>query len=337
MTPPDFWQKKNLISHCLLPLGWLYGGLGKLRCAITRPAPPAPCPVICVGNLNIGGTGKTPVVAALTEALIQQGQQVHILSRGYGGRPATPVPLRVDAARHTAAEVGDEPLLLSRHAPVWIGRDRVCAAQAAGAAGATLLMMDDGFQNPTLAKDFSIVVIDAGVGFGNGRIIPAGPLRETIDKGLARADLIVSIGSDAPPPETAGRPILRAQFSPCPTAVQQLRGRKVLAFCGIGRPEKFYHSLRNIGAKVVETQSFPDHYLYRPADLTRLHKRANRKGLNLVTTEKDRVRLDSDAQHAILCLPVRLIWDDPNAFQDLLSTLIFLRNRASCQAPRKTA
>ena len=153
MTPPDFWQKKNLISHCLLPLGWLYDGLGTLRCTITRPTP-APCPVICVGNLNIGGTGKTPVVAALAEALIQQGQKVHILSRGYGGRLATRVPLRVDATRHTAAEVGDEPLLLNRHAPVWIGRDRVHAAQAAQAAGATLLIMDDGFQNPTLAKDF---------------------------------------------------------------------------------------------------------------------------------------------------------------------------------------
>ena len=336
MTPPDFWQKKNLISHCLLPLGWLYDGLGKLRCAITRPAP-APCPVICVGNLNIGGTGKTPVVAALAEALIQQGQKVHILSRGYGGRLSTREPLRVDAARHTAAEVGDEPLLLSRHAPVWIGRDRVRAAQAAEGAGATLLMMDDGFQNPTLTKDFSIVVIDAGVGFGNGRIIPAGPLRETIDKGVARADLIVSIGSDAPPPETAGRPILRAQFSPCPTAVQQLRRRKVLAFCGIGRPEKFYHSLHSIGAEVVETQSFPDHYLYRPADLARLRQRAQQKGLALVTTEKDKVRLDSDAQQALLCLPVRLVWDNPDAFQDLLSTLTTLRSNASCQKPRKTA
>ena len=327
MTPPNFWQKKNLISHCLLPLGWLYGSLGTLRCAITRPAP-APCPMICVGNLNIGGTGKTPVVAALAEALTQQGQRVQILSRGYGGRLATRVPLRVDSARHTAAEVGDEPLLLSRHAPVWIGWDRVRSAQVAQAAGATLLIMDDGFQNPTLTKDFSLLVIDAGVGFGNGRVLPAGPLRESIRRGLARADLIVSIGLGAPPPETEGRPLLCAQFAPCPTSAQHLRGRKVLAFCGIGRPEKFYHSLRSIGAKVVETQSFPDHYLYRPADLTSLHKRANKKGLALVTTEKDRVRFDSDAQHAILCLPVRLVWDSPDAFQDLLSTLTVLRGRA---------
>ena len=181
------------------------------------------------------------------------------------------------------------------------------------------------------------MVIDAGVGFGNGRVIPAGPLRETIPGGLARADVIVSIGSNAPPSETARRPILRAQFSPCPTAVRQLRGRKVLAFCGIGRPEKFYHSLHNIGAEVVETQSFPDHYLYRPTDLTSLHKRANQKGLDLVTTEKDRVRLDNNAQQAILCLPVRLVWDNLDRFQDLLSTLTTLQNRTSCQTPLKTA
>ena len=198
MTPPDFWQSKNLISDCLMPLGWLYDSLGQWRFANTRPAR-APCPVICVGNLNIGGTGKTPVVAALAEALIQEGQRVHILSRGYGGQLATRDPLRVDPALHTAAGVGDEPLLLSHRAPVWIGRDRVRSARAAHAAGANLLIMDDGFQNPALAKDFSLLVIDAGVGFGNRRVIPAGPLRETIHNGLARADLLVSIGSDAPP------------------------------------------------------------------------------------------------------------------------------------------
>ncbi len=327
MTPPDFWQSKNLISDCLMPLGWLYDSLGQWRFANTRPAR-APCPVICVGNLNIGGTGKTPVVAALAEALIQEGQRVHILSRGYGGQLATRDPLRVDPALHTAAGVGDEPLLLSHRAPVWIGRDRVRSARAAHAAGANLLIMDDGFQNPALAKDFSLLVIDAGVGFGNRRVIPAGPLRETIHNGLARADLLVSIGSDAPPAETAERPILRAQFAPCPTSARQLRKRKVLAFCGIGRPEKFYHSLRNVGAEVVETRSFPDHYLYRPADIARLHKRAEKKGLELVTTEKDRIRLDKDRQKGILCLPVRLVWDDPNAFKDVLSPLAVLQGQA---------
>ncbi|WP_343560337.1 tetraacyldisaccharide 4'-kinase [Kiloniella sp. b19] len=320
MQRPDFWQERSLKSTCLMPLGWLYSTTGLLRRALTKPAR-AKCPVVCVGNLTVGGSGKTPLVAALAEALIKEGFNPHILSRGYGGKLSSPTPVRVDPTHHKAGDVGDEPLLLSYIAPVWIGSDRTRSARQATEASADILIMDDGFQNPGLHKDFSIIVVDAGYGFGNERVMPAGPLRENLHSGFKRADLIVTIGRSQTTLSTGELPVVEGVLKPCPRTASRLNGRDVLAFAGIGRPEKFHDSLRELGARVVETKDFPDHHPYSPAELKTLHDQAEASGLQLVTTEKDAIKLSAEMRKNVEILPVRLEWQDPKAFQDLLNRL----------------
>src|SRR5690242_5245426 len=234
---PEFWAHRGLLSTVLEPAAWVYGQAAAARQRWTTPWR-APVPVICVGNLVAGGAGKTPVALSLAQRLAKRGRRVHILSRGYGGR--SPGPLAVDPARHTAADVGDEPLLLAEVAPTWVARDRVAGAKAAIAAGAELLLLDDGFQNPTFAKDLSLVVVDGGYGLGNGRVLPAGPLREPLPRGLARADAIVLMGEDSAgvAPITAEKPLCRARL--VPENPGEVAGRTVVAFAGIGRPEKFF-------------------------------------------------------------------------------------------------
>ena len=320
MQKPDFWQKRTLKSTGLLPLGWLYSTAGLLHRTLTKPAR-AKCPVVCVGNLTIGGSGKTPVVAVLAESLIKEGFNPHILSRGYGGKLSSPSPVRVDPARHKADDVGDEPLLLGRTAPVWIGSDRARSAHQATEASANILILDDGFQNPGLHKDFSIIVVDAGYGFGNERVMPAGPLRESLDSGFKRADLIVTIGKSQTTLSTGELPVVEGVLKPCSRTASRLNGRDVLAFAGIGRPEKFHDSLKELGARVVKTRNFPDHHPYSRADLEALHDQAKASGLQLVTTEKDAIKLSAEMRKNIEILPVRLEWQDPKAFQDLLNRL----------------
>jgi tetraacyldisaccharide 4'-kinase len=210
---PEFWTEDGALARTLAPLAAAYAGAGCLRRALARPVAVS-VPVVCVGNLVTGGAGKTPVVLALLGALRQRGETPHALTRGYGGREAG--PLRVDPARHDAARVGDEALLLARAAPTWVARDRPAGAKAAVAAGASLVVMDDGFQNPSLQKDLSILVVDGRYGFGNGRVVPAGPLREPLAWGLARADAVVVVGEareDLEPTLGAGQPVLRAGFA----------------------------------------------------------------------------------------------------------------------------
>jgi tetraacyldisaccharide 4'-kinase len=279
-------------------------------------------PVVCVGNLVTGGAGKTPVVLALLGALRQRGETPHALTRGYGGREAG--PLRVDPARHDAARVGDEALLLARAAPTWVARDRPAGAKAAVAAGASLVVMDDGFQNPSLQKDLSILVVDGRYGFGNGRVVPAGPLREPLAWGLARADAVVVVGEareDLEPTLGAGRPVLRADLVP-ESGAESLGGRKLVAFAGIGRPEKFFASLRDQGALLAETHGFADHHAYRPGEVAKLADRARSLGATLVTTEKDAVRLPPDRLSEIRVLAVSLAWRDPAAIDELLSPFL---------------
>ncbi|MEE9209502.1 MAG: tetraacyldisaccharide 4'-kinase, partial [Kiloniellales bacterium] len=281
-------------------------------------------PVVCVGNLVAGGAGKTPVVLALVAALAARGA-VHCLSRGYGG--SSPGPRRVDAARDSAVEVGDEALLLARAAPSWVARDRTAGARAAAAAGARVLVMDDGFQNPALAKDLSLVVVDGAYGFGNRRGMPAGPLRESVARGLARADAVVLLGRDELNLGAAlarRLPVLTAQLAPRPGS-ESLVGRKVLAFAGIGRPEKFFATLAGpeggLGAELVETRAFPDHHPYSAAELRSLRARARSLDAILVTTEKDAVRLTPEQREGIETLAVAVAWDDPAALQALLDKL----------------
>jgi tetraacyldisaccharide 4'-kinase len=243
-----------------------------------------------------------------------------VVTRGHGGREAG--PLQVDERRHSAADVGDEALLLSAHAPTGVARARAAGAQAAVAAGAGVIVLDDGFQNPGLEKDLSIVVIDTGVGFGNGRIIPAGPLREPVAAGLARADLVLGIGAEAVPADAraAGRPVLRGQLTPLQTGMDW-RGLRVLAFAGIGRPGKFFATLRSLGAEVVQTVPLADHAALPPRLMARLIAEAKLRNAQLVTTEKDAVRLSAGDKRAVLTLPVRLEIRDADALMAKLDRL----------------
>jgi tetraacyldisaccharide 4'-kinase len=271
-------------------------------------------PVICVGNLTIGGAGKTPTVLALVERLTARGLAVHVISRGHGGHLEGPV--RVDERRHSSREVGDEPLLIAPFVPVWVGRDRAASARAAEAAGAEVILMDDGFQNPSLAIDLGLVVVDAGAGFGNGHVIPAGPLREPVDAGLARASCVLTIG---PPdarlrlhsdwPELAALPCAAATLEPLPTGMDW-PGLRAFAFAGIGRPAKFFATLKSLGVEIVAHRTFDDHAPYDPRMLARLEAEAARHRAQLVTTEKDAVRLPASFRPKVLVVPVRLAVTD---------------------------
>lgn len=324
MQAPDFWQRDTALARLLTPLGLGYHWVGVLRRAVTTPWQ-APVPVICVGNLVAGGAGKTPVVLSLLEILAESGLKPAALTRGYGGEEAG--PLRVVPGSHDAQAVGDEALLLAAAAPTWVARDRAAGARAAAADGAEVIVMDDGFQNPALKKDLSLLVVDAAYGFGNRRVIPAGPLRETPAAGLARADAIVLIGGSHDAGRYIGeteknligtKPVLRARLKPLEAG---LAGQRVFAFAGIGRPEKFFRSLGEAGAEVVGSESFADHQPYDSATLERLRAAAEAAEAHLVTTAKDAVRLGPEPPRDVAVLDVVLQWDDKDALLHLLERL----------------
>jgi tetraacyldisaccharide 4'-kinase len=323
-TAPAFWARPpGLLSELLLPVGAGWEAAGRLRQAFARPYCP-PVPVICVGNLVAGGAGKTPVALALAAHLVSRSVAVHIVTRGHRGRLGGPV--RVDSARHDAAAVGDEALLLAARAPCWVARDRANGVRAAVAAGAQMVVLDDGFQNPGIAKTVSLLVVDAAYGFGNGRVIPAGPLRESLARGLARADAIVLLGADARSgcSESLGigeaLPILHAVLRPI--AGERFAGARVLAFAGIGRPVKFFATLRALGAELVGTRSFPDHHPYRSGEIDRLFRAAEKARAGLITTAKDIVRVPVAMRAAIEVLEVEISWPDPAAPAELLRTVV---------------
>jgi tetraacyldisaccharide 4'-kinase len=315
MRAPDFWDDPpGLAAGLLAPLGAAWGTAARFRRAVVRPYR-APVPVVCVGNLVAGGSGKTPVVLSLIGLLAEQDVAAQVVMRGYGGRLAGPLadPVRVDPLRHDAVAVGDEALLIAARAVCWVARDRAAGIRAAAASGAPVVLLDDGFQNPSVDKDLSLLVIDAAYGFGNGRVIPAGPLREPVAVGLARADAIVLVG-DGEMPESvraAGRPTLRADLSPLRAG--HISGVRVVAFAGIGRPGKFFASLRGAGAELVAAHPFPDHHRFGDGDLARLHRIAEREGARLVTTAKDWVRLPEAVRAGIDILEVEIRWRDPAA------------------------
>jgi tetraacyldisaccharide 4'-kinase len=308
MRAPEFWQRGGWPATALAPLSWLHDLGARLRDWRTVPADPG-VPVICVGNLTAGGTGKTPVAIEIARHLATRGRRPAFLTRGHGGRLAGPV--RVDPDRHDADAVGDEPLLLARVAPTFVARDRPAGARAAVAAGADVLVMDDGLQNPSLAKTLRIVVVDGATGFGNGRVIPAGPLRIPLARGLAQADLFVLMGADAAGTRAmlaASGPVVDAALETDPEDAAAFAGRRVVAFAGIGRPEKFFASLERCGAEIVHRAGFPDHHRFAAAELGDLTARARAAGAALATTAKDAVRLPSALRAAVVVLPVRAVF-----------------------------
>ncbi len=322
---PEFWRRGGILGSALAPAGWCYGLCARVRFAAARPVK-AVVPVLCVGNLVVGGAGKTPVSLNVGRRLIERGRKVHFLSRGYGGRAAG--PLRVDPQNHTAADVGDEALLLAARAPAWVSRDRAAGVRAAGAAaeGPEVILMDDGFQNPSVVKDMSLLVVDGEYGFGNGRLIPAGPLRETVSSALSRADAIVLIGEDSagienhPAVKASGLPVLKARVRPGPEA-EDLKGQSVVAFAGIANPEKFFRTLAEAGCEIRASHAFPDHHPFGEGDIQRLKSEAGDLNAKLVTTEKDAMRLSPAALSGIVVLTISLEWEDETALDAVLGPL----------------
>jgi tetraacyldisaccharide 4'-kinase len=319
-APAFWWRRPGLASALLAPLGAIYGAVAGAR--LKQRGTSAGVPVICVGDPTLGGAGKTPTAIALAKLLSAAGERPCFITRGYGGRERG--PLRIDPAVHGADAVGDEALLLARVAPTVVAADRVAGAQFAAQAKPTVLVLDDGFQNPALEKDFSLLVIDAASGIGNGCVFPAGPLRAPLAAQLEKAHALVCIGKGAAGDSVAARaakkgiPAFAAKIVPDRVAAQRLAGQRVLAFAGIGRPEKFFRTLAEIGAEVVEGRAFPDHHSYSPREAKKLLAAAKAKNLVLVTTEKDQARIarmpELAALHAAsVALPVVLEFDDKAA------------------------
>lgn len=307
---PRFWQQSNHpLATWLAPLAWAYHKAGQLRRRYTTPFTSA-VPIICIGNITLGGSGKTPVAIALATLLKTRITRIAFVSRGYGGRLCGPV--LVDHMKHSSRDVGDEPLLLARIAPTWIAKNRVEGIKAATAAGAELIITDDGFQNPSFTKNLSLLVIHGTTGFGNGNIFPAGPLREPLHEALARSQAVILIGEDRYHiAHHITVPIIPATITP--HADHNLAGKHVIAFAGIGQPEKFFATLRQCGAVVDAAHSFPDHYTYTEKDLTQLAQ----SGTCLITTEKDWVRLPETWKAHIAYLPIALTWDE-QAIMDIV-------------------
>mgnify|MGYP002784147679 CR=1 FL=1 len=327
MRAPEFWfrppDRPGPAARLLAPIGWIYAAATARR--LRQTGYRAGVPVICVGNLVAGGAGKTPTALALAQRLAARGLTVHIVSRGHGGRLSGPV--RVDDRHHAADEVGDEPLLLSAFAPVWVARDRAAGVRAAVAAGAQVILLDDGFQNPSVTPALSLVVVDADRGFGNGRCLPAGPLREPVAVGLARADLVLSIGEAGAQRRFAAQwgpwvrvPLLQGRLHPLAMGMDW-RGERVLAFAGIANPARFFATLRSEGAEVVRGEALADHAPLSDSLLRRLEAEATAAGAQLVTTEKDAARLPPQWRAKVLILVVRLDVEDWSALDKALARL----------------
>ena len=331
MREPAFWYRpSSWISIVLSPLGAFYGLISAQR--LQREGFDAGIPVLCVGNYHVGGAGKTPMVLALTRMLRDLGETPVVLSRGYGGRLHGPV--KVDPDRHAAADIGDEPLMMARTVPVVVARDRISGVALARSQGASVILMDDGFQNPAIAKDASLIVIDGDRGLGNGLVFPAGPLRAPLPPQLARTDALIVVGDGTAAASVAaaiaaqGRPVLSAHLRADDASAAPLRGKRVLAFAGIGDPPRFFRTLRASGIEIVRDRAFADHHPYAQAEIEALIAEAKPDALTLVTTEKDLARLRSGGRLAsyaqeIVPFAVTLEFDDAAKLRTFVTDRLF--------------
>lgn len=328
MDAPSFWYPdkpgtRPWQARALAPFGALYHRANALR-FIGQEGYTGKAPIICVGNLVAGGSGKTPTAIAIAQTLLSEGRQVHFLTRGYGGRERGPV--QVDITRHNHTDVGDEALLLAAFAPTWIAMNRVTGAHAAAQAGADVIIMDDGFQNhPSLTQACSLAVVDGERGFGNGQVIPAGPLREPVSSGLKRAHGVILVREaeiPTPPEITAsGLPLFRARLT-VKSQGFSLTNERVIAFAGIGHPGKFFRTVRQTGAELVEAIPFADHAPYSPAIIERMAKQAEQTYAQLITTEKDMVRIPADLRYLVRVVSVDMTFEDEPAVMALLKAQI---------------
>jgi tetraacyldisaccharide 4'-kinase len=340
MREPAFWHRpSSWKSQLLWPFGALYGAVAARR--LRRNGFDAGIPVLCVGNYHVGGAGKTPTVLALADQLRGMGETPVVLSRGYGGKLRGPV--LVDPARHVAANVGDEPLMMAPHVGVVVARDRVDGVALAKSQNPSVILMDDGFQNPALAKDCSLIVIDSERGIGNGQVFPAGPLRAPLPPQLALTDALVVIGSGAASnaisAEVAakGGPVFSAHLEPEAGSVAALAGKRVLAFAGIGDPARFFRTLGAAGIDVVRGRTFADHHRFRQSELLAMLADARTSGLTLATTEKDFARLAgggeaADFGHEIVPFKVTLKFDDGGKLRKFLSERLFMAREKQFRA-----
>jgi tetraacyldisaccharide 4'-kinase len=340
MREPRFWHgPPSWKSHLLRPLAALYGAVAARR--LHMKGFDAGIPVLCVGNYHVGGAGKTPTVLALAKLLRALGETPVVLSRGYGGRLGGPV--MVDPSRHAAGDVGDEPLMMSQEVPVAVARDRIDGVALAKSRRASVILMDDGFQNPSVAKDASLIVIDSERGLGNGQVLPAGPLRAPLKPQVARTDALVVVGDGGASAGVAaavaakGGQVFVARLKPDETSLAALRGKRLLAFAGIGDPARFFRTLRTCGLDVVRERAFADHHVFSESDLDALQADARADQLTLVTTEKDFARLRGGAEppafgSEIAALAVTLEFADAAAMRKFLAETLFKAREKKFQA-----
>jgi tetraacyldisaccharide 4'-kinase len=318
MKAPQFWYEPNTWkAKFLYPLGYFYNLLTLLRGKLAKPQSYS-CLTICIGNLNVGGTGKTPTTIALAQHFLKKGLQVHVVSRGYKGKFQG--TFLVDPQKHKSDEVGDEPLLMSEFTSVWVSNKRKNGIAAAENAGAQIVLLDDGFQDPSFHKDFSLIVVDGEKGFGNKKCMPAGPLRENIVQGFKRADALVIVGHRIYKFDTfpTHLKIIHSTLKPIETGMNWKEG-KYLAFAGIADPSKFFKTLRSLGANLIDCVALSDHQNLDGQVLKRLERKANSAHAQLVTTEKDAVRLSNTYRKKVLSLPVRIEFDDKNELENLFN------------------
>ena len=318
MKAPQFWYEPNTWkAKFLYPLGYFYNLLTLLRGKLAKPQSYS-CLTICIGNLNVGGTGKTPTTIALAQHFLKKGLQVHVVSRGYKGKFQG--TFLVDPQKHKSDEVGDEPLLMSEFTSVWVSNKRKNGIAAAETAGAQIVLLDDGFQDPSFHKDFSLIVVDGEKGFGNKKCMPAGPLRENIVQGFQRADALIIVGQRIYKFDTfpTHLKIIHSTLKPIETGMNWKEG-KYLAFAGIADPSKFFKTLRSLGANLIDCVALSDHQKLDGQVLKRLERKANSAHAQLVTTEKDAVRLSNTYRKKVLSLPVRIEFDDKNELENLFN------------------